>query len=1286
MSQEFDPYRIWLGIPAEEQPANHYRLLGIELFEADPDVISNAADRQMTHVRTFQSGKYSSQSQKVLNELSTARVTLLDKKRKTDYDAQLKQKLDSQKPVVTTAVPIAPVPPVAPLATSLPVAQPPLPGAPVGSVPPVPPGVVPPAGPFGGVPGSLPGFTSTNNGIASPSIPGNHEVPPPIGGLGTFKVPPVNPVGPHINTSATSRKSSKNKKESTNNNAAIGVAAGIGVLILILGFLMVSGKKDNIGTADNSPPSDSSDINAEPLDWNQRFMPKVDQENHDKKEDNKSAKNDPSGSEEKKTVREGLITQEEIEASQTEDANQLSGNPSSLQSGNGASEEIDALLSKTGLAKKYPGLSIPEILSADNSRLIQNILINPATNQFIVGQKNNTINVYNLGEEKLQLSLQPGTAGILGGFVVLPSEKYYAFYNPSSSERDAFKQQIALPTYEEDPDREDIRPAATILTWGSAEIASEQPGEPAGFLKGYLINSISATVDKDNNELIAVAATDGLVHIYNPASKSDYLKFSASDEPVPAPEYPAGTSEKLKESKKTFLKVVTPKSVPTCIQYSSNGKFLAGGNSDGLVYIWNPDLFEQTSGSVESSVMLKIVARKQLSNAPILGVSFSDSNQKLFAYSEDGVVAQWSWLSSMDRPICSVAVQEKLRYAALAGNDKYLITQTAKGLVQIWTWGSGTAKVLVEMTLPMTFLAAHPEKPLFLAVDKSGTLAWYNIPESLDKVAQTQDFSNVFVKPVYESVPQADLWQAKAPDAKAQIDKKLSTGTDAQKAAELQSMLKKIGNDKKLDPVLRYAVYREILLSAARIHSLRMIQTSVAETIKYFDDDPNALLCSAYVEMLSSGLKGQELLDAMDKALSVGEKASLEGNQAIVDQITKAIGAKSVQADESIRKRLKDLKAGNVKPDSVTNLDLDSSAGSLETDSSTQSASGNLDESLYSIALLNSRERDCKGKLQQGFGDSNAMRTSLDKSLKWIADRQAPEGFWSFAYSVNKGKNKETLDLGTADRKYAATAMAVLTYLGAGENPQKSEYSRNIKAGINFLVSYDPSVPEAGTNFAVRPLVLQALLEAQDVKFNRSVLARLLDVTLQTVNTDGGWGVENKKTSDVWATFWNAQALYIAQKLDHKMFKPEHKQALTRSREYFAGCFDSKTNQPEAILLAAAGIVLSEGKLTQDQEEAVDDALQSSKIINDDYMTRYAKVRAMALLGLNSKWSAFIRESVPEMIAEQKATDPEMGSWIAKNPSTGYNKHFTEGGRFASTIFNALILENSYRYAPIKTK
>ena len=46
MPEEFDPYYLWLGIPPEEQPPNHYRLLGLRQFEDNREVISYAVDQR----------------------------------------------------------------------------------------------------------------------------------------------------------------------------------------------------------------------------------------------------------------------------------------------------------------------------------------------------------------------------------------------------------------------------------------------------------------------------------------------------------------------------------------------------------------------------------------------------------------------------------------------------------------------------------------------------------------------------------------------------------------------------------------------------------------------------------------------------------------------------------------------------------------------------------------------------------------------------------------------------------------------------------------------------------------------------------------------------------------------------------------------------------------------------------------------------------------------------------------------------------------------------------------
>lgn len=85
-----DPYHRWLGIPPEAQPANHYGLLGLAPFEDDPEVIRDAAARQMAHVRTYHLGPHAQMSQEILNELGAAKACLINRKKKAAYDAWLR--------------------------------------------------------------------------------------------------------------------------------------------------------------------------------------------------------------------------------------------------------------------------------------------------------------------------------------------------------------------------------------------------------------------------------------------------------------------------------------------------------------------------------------------------------------------------------------------------------------------------------------------------------------------------------------------------------------------------------------------------------------------------------------------------------------------------------------------------------------------------------------------------------------------------------------------------------------------------------------------------------------------------------------------------------------------------------------------------------------------------------------------------------------------------------------------------------------------------------------------
>ena len=110
--ETFDAYHKWLGISPKDQPPHYYRLLAVDLFESDADVISAAADKQMAFIRSFQSGKNSQLSQKILNEIATARVCLLNLAKKAEYDAALRLRMAAA-PVASGLKKARPIPVVA---------------------------------------------------------------------------------------------------------------------------------------------------------------------------------------------------------------------------------------------------------------------------------------------------------------------------------------------------------------------------------------------------------------------------------------------------------------------------------------------------------------------------------------------------------------------------------------------------------------------------------------------------------------------------------------------------------------------------------------------------------------------------------------------------------------------------------------------------------------------------------------------------------------------------------------------------------------------------------------------------------------------------------------------------------------------------------------------------------------------------------------------------------------------------------------------------------------------
>ncbi|TWU03585.1 lectin-like protein [Neorhodopirellula pilleata] len=118
-NDSFDSYHRLLGISPQEQPPSSYRLLGIDLFESDREVIDAAANRQSVYLKGCCCGEHAAFAEQLLNEVAVARLRLLNPASKQRYDSELRAALsqsgrESLELVPNQSLPALPVKPTAP--------------------------------------------------------------------------------------------------------------------------------------------------------------------------------------------------------------------------------------------------------------------------------------------------------------------------------------------------------------------------------------------------------------------------------------------------------------------------------------------------------------------------------------------------------------------------------------------------------------------------------------------------------------------------------------------------------------------------------------------------------------------------------------------------------------------------------------------------------------------------------------------------------------------------------------------------------------------------------------------------------------------------------------------------------------------------------------------------------------------------------------------------------------------------------------------------------------------
>ncbi len=93
-------------------------------------------------------------------------------------------------------------------------------------------------------------------------------------------------------------------------------------------------------------------------------------------------------------------------------------------------------------------------------------------------------------------------------------------------------------------------------------------------------------------------------------------------------------------------------------------------------------------------------------------------------------------------------------------------------------------------------------------------------------------------------------------------------------------------------------------------------------------------------------------------------------------------------------------------------------------------------------------------KAMLGTGGTKDSERAVAAALNWLARHQLPSGNWSLGKFSQVCKDSTCTGKGSVDSDAAATAMALLPFLAAGQtHKEKGPYKRNIEAGLFWMVT-----------------------------------------------------------------------------------------------------------------------------------------------------------------------------------------------------------------------------------------
>lgn len=354
------------------------------------------------------------------------------------------------------------------------------------------------------------------------------------------------------------------------------------------------------------------------------------------------------------------------------------------------------------------------------------------------------------------------------------------------------------------------------------------------------------------------------------------------------------------------------------------------------------------------------------------------------------------------------------------------------------------------------------------------------------------------------------------------------------------------------------------------------------------------------------------------------------------------------------------------------------------------------DSSIGPEALLKARQSDNSLEAIEKHGGTKASQEAVVRGLSWLEQHQFPDGRWSLhEFSQRCAGHKPCTAQGNLPCDTAATAFALLPFLGNGHTQHEGKHPIAVQRGLDWLVQKQRKSGELTTGnegkarmygHGVAAIALcEAYAMSQDPRLREPAQRSLDFIVASQHKASGGWRYQPNEHADTSVVGWQIMALKSGQMA--RLNVPQQPFDLARKwldsvegQGSQRGHFGYQDRNPTPAMTAEGLLCRQYLGATRDDAGLVSGANYllanlPDKRQENGYYWYYGTQTMYHLQGdYWKKWNAALRDMLVET---QIKEGPMAGTWAP------VDRGEVTGGRVYATALRVLMLEVYYRYLPL---